>query len=132
MPLHFIGKARQRQVQASPHIQQRQAGIKQGPRHAEHCARMAQGGHICSSLVIFRTSQLYRAADLLELISPASKLSEQAQEMLLERLLPDKTLRTPPAKSRATIIDIFALLNLGDKRATAMSALDEAGEREEM
>lgn len=52
--------------------------------------------------------------------------------MLLERFLPDEALRTPPAEPGAAIVDIFALLNLGDKRATAMSALDEAGEREEM
>lgn len=118
-------------MQAPSHVQQRQAGIKQGPWHAGHCARMVQGGHIGPSLVIFRTTQLYRVADLLELISPASKLSEQAQEMLLERFLTDEALRTPPAKSRAAIIDIFALLNLGDERAAAMPALDEAGKREE-
>ena len=61
-----------------------------------------------------------------------SKLFQKADELLFQHLLADEALGAFSAKTRATIIDVFPLLNLGDQRTTAMAAFDQAGERETM
>nr|WP_066766982.1 MULTISPECIES: hypothetical protein [Sphingobium] len=60
------------------------------------------------------------------LIKPQPR--QNGRELLFENFFPDKTLRAFPVIPRAMIIDVFALLNLGGQRATAVPTRDQTGE----
>nr|WP_245987740.1 hypothetical protein [Sphingobium fluviale] len=62
------------------------------------------------------------------LIKPQPR--QNGRELLFENFFPDKTLRAFPVIPRAMIIDVFALLDLGGQRATAVPTRDQAGECE--